>query len=29
MFETAAEVLAGLEKTFTDYEMKNEKAWRK
>jgi hypothetical protein len=28
MFETAAEVLTGLEKTFTDYEKKNETAWR-
>jgi hypothetical protein len=28
MFETAAEVLAGLKKAFTDYEKKNEKAWR-
>jgi hypothetical protein len=29
MFETAAEVLAGLKKAFSDYEKKNEKAWRK
>jgi hypothetical protein len=29
MFETAAEVLAGLKKAFTDYEEKNESAWRK
>jgi hypothetical protein len=28
MFETSAEVLAGLEKAFKDYEQKNEKAWR-
>jgi hypothetical protein len=29
MFETSAEVLAGLEKAFQDYERKNESAWRK
>lgn len=29
MFETAAEVLIGLEKAFSDYEQKNESAWRK
>jgi hypothetical protein len=29
MFETAAEVLSGLKKAFSDYEKKNEKAWRK
>jgi len=28
MFETAAEVLGGLEKAFGDYEQKNEPAWR-
>lgn len=28
MFETAAEVLGGLERAFKDYEQKNEKAWR-
>jgi hypothetical protein len=28
MFETSAEVLAGLVKAFRDYEQKNEKAWR-
>lgn len=28
MFETAAEVLAGLAKTFRDYEQKSESAWR-
>jgi hypothetical protein len=28
MFETAAEVLTGLKKTFSDYEKKNEPAWR-
>jgi hypothetical protein len=28
MFETSAEVLGGLEKAFTDYEQKNESAWR-
>jgi len=27
MFETAAEVLAGLKKAFSDYEKKNEAAW--
>jgi hypothetical protein len=27
MFETAAEVLVGLNKAFSDYELKNEKAW--
>ncbi len=29
MFETSAEVLAGLEKTLVDFEQKNEPAWRK
>jgi len=29
MFETSAEVLGGLIKTFRDYEAKNESAWRK
>jgi hypothetical protein len=29
MFETSAEVLAGLQKAFSDYEQKNESAWRK
>ncbi len=29
MFETSAEVLAGLKKAFSDYEQKNESAWRK
>lgn len=28
MFETSAEVLAGLVKAFRDYEQKNESAWR-
>jgi hypothetical protein len=28
MFETAAEVLGGLDKAFGDYEKKNEPAWR-
>lgn len=28
MFETAAEVLNGLNKAFSDYEQKNEDAWR-
>jgi hypothetical protein len=28
MFETAAEVLGGLKKAFSDYERKNEDAWR-
>lgn len=28
MFETSAEVLAGLDKAFQDYELKNERAWR-
>jgi hypothetical protein len=28
MFETSAEVIAGLEKAFKDYEQKNEAAWR-
>jgi hypothetical protein len=28
MFETSAEVLAGLVKTFRDYEQKRETAWR-
>jgi hypothetical protein len=29
MFETSAEVLSGLKKAFSDYEQKNESAWRK
>jgi hypothetical protein len=29
MFETGAEVLTGLKKAFSDYEQKNEAAWRK
>ncbi|PRH84817.1 hypothetical protein C5L14_25115 [Labrys okinawensis] len=29
MFETSAEVLTGLSKAFSDYEQKNESAWRK
>ena len=29
MFETAAEVLGGLKKAFSDYEQKNETAWRR
>jgi hypothetical protein len=29
MFETSAEVLSGLMKAFSDYEKKNEAAWRK
>ena len=28
MFETSAEVLGGLKKAFSDYERKNESAWR-
>ena len=28
MFETSAEVLTGLTKAFSDYEAKNESAWR-
>jgi hypothetical protein len=28
MFETSAEVIGGLKKAFSDYEQKNEKAWR-
>ncbi|HUI15396.1 MAG TPA: hypothetical protein VL048_18205 [Xanthobacteraceae bacterium] len=28
MFETSAEVLGGLKKAFSDYEAKNEAAWR-
>jgi hypothetical protein len=28
MFETSAEVLLGLSKAFSDYERKNESAWR-
>lgn len=28
LFETAAEVLLGLEKAFADYEAREEKAWR-
>lgn len=29
MFETSAEVLDGLTRAFSDYERKNESAWRK
>jgi len=29
MFETSAEVLVGLKKAFSDYEQKDEAAWRK
>ncbi len=29
MFETSAEVLGGLAKAFSDYEQKNEPAWRR
>lgn len=29
LFEVAAEVIIGLEKAFTDYEQKNEAAWKK
>jgi hypothetical protein len=29
MFETSAEVLVRLKKAFSDYEQKNEAAWRK
>jgi hypothetical protein len=29
MFETSAEVLSRLTKAFSDYERKNESAWRK
>jgi hypothetical protein len=29
MFETSAEVLIGLQKAFSDYERKNEPAWRR
>ncbi len=29
LFEVSAEVLIGLEKAFSDYEQKNEVAWRK
>jgi hypothetical protein len=29
LFEVSAEVITGLEKAFTDYEQKNEPAWRK
>lgn len=29
MFETAAEVLTGLNKAFHDFEKKNEQAWKK
>jgi hypothetical protein len=29
LFEVSAEVIIGLEKAFTDYEEKNEPAWRK
>ena len=28
IFETSAEVIGGLEKAFSDYEQKNEAAWR-
>jgi hypothetical protein len=28
LFETSAEVIVGLEKAFTDFEKKNEEAWR-
>lgn len=28
LFEVAAEVIGGLEKAFTDYEQKNEPAWK-
>lgn len=28
MFETSAEVLTGLKKAFSDYDQKNESAWR-
>jgi hypothetical protein len=28
LFETSAEVLIGLEKAFSDYESKNEPAWK-
>ena len=28
LFETSAEVLTGLEKAFSDYEQKNEPAWK-
>ena len=29
MFETAAEVLGGLQKAFHDYQQKSEKAWQR
>ncbi|MGO4571874.1 hypothetical protein [Microvirga sp. 2TAF3] len=29
MFETSAEVLTGLKKAFSDYEQKNENAWKR
>jgi hypothetical protein len=29
LFEVSAEVVKGLEKAFTDYEQKNETAWKK
>jgi len=29
MFETAAEVLGGLKRAFSDYEQKNESAWQR
>jgi len=29
LFEVSAEVIDGLQKAFTDYEEKNEMAWRK
>jgi hypothetical protein len=28
LFETSAEVIGGLEKAFSDYESKNDSAWR-
>lgn len=28
LFETSAEVISGLEKAFSDYEMNNEPAWK-
>jgi hypothetical protein len=28
LFETSAEVITGLQKAFTDYEQKNEPAWK-
>jgi hypothetical protein len=29
LFETSAEVIGGLEKAFTDFETKNEEAWKR